>query len=150
MDVKKLLKPTPIFPRSSSRRGSRPLLVRLYPLFEFRDSENKTGKAGTWASPTVPAKPRTPHTEGSMAGDFVQAVIRYTGTLVADGPIPAIRWTTIEPRSRGGFRMPASPELCGRIGAGVRKPSKNEPAGAEEWVAVYGDLTVLRLRRGAG
>ena len=32
-------------------------------------------------------------------------------------------------------------------GAGVRKPPKKEPAGAGEWLAVYGDLIGQRLGR---
>ena len=49
---------------------------------------------------------------------------------------------------REGFRMPAWRERSTGVGAGVRKPPKNEPAGSGERLAVYGDLTGQRRRRG--
>ena len=53
-----------------------------------------------------------------------------------------------EDRFREGFRMPAWRERSTGVGAGVRKPPKNEPAGSGERLAVYGDLMGQRRRRG--
>jgi len=50
-----------------------------------------------------------------------------------------------------GFGCRPVVDLYSRVGsvsgAGVRKPPKKEPAGAGEWLAVYGDLIGQRLGR---